>query len=138
MKKIVFVVLMTIICISYAEDIAFTCSGIMTSTAKGKVSNFDSGRFDVALDPTTGQIWGFPNFMAWGCVNDEILKIKKNTFKITPISAIRECANNEATSTLRMSRNTGDLNIMTTHNWSKYTEIQEGTYSCQKISNRVF
>lgn len=124
--------------LSYANDISFTCHGIMTSTAKNKTDQLDSGQFDLMLDPVSGQIWGFPNMMAWGCAEGGRHKLTKNNFQMTPLGATRQCQNNEATSTLIMSRNTGNLQITTVRKWTNYTEFQDGTYFCQKVTNKVF
>ena len=134
MKKIIFLILTLNLSLSYAEDISFTCSGIMNSTEGKKTTQYDSGRFDLILNTSSGEISGFPNFMALGCFHSE-----KENFSMTPLSAITECVSKDGSkSTLRMSRNTGDLKITTTKKWVKSFEYQEGTFSCEKVTNKVF
>lgn len=128
MKKFVLFLIVFFSQVAYAQNISMTCSGPFD----GKIK-----KFDLTVNTSDGNIFGFPNLVAMGCARIKPDDALNDTNSIDATSASVTCKNNVWQSFLKLSRNSGNLNIVT-FDAKNAKLIQDDNFQCKKVEKRLF
>lgn len=129
MKNYLLILLLIMCNQSKAESIILSCAG----TNYGEFKSFD-----INVNSSTGEMWGFPGYVAPGCIRiDKIKDSMSDKFSATSSTVETSCANNIWTSFLRLSRTTGNLNV-STYDLKKKKSEGEYFYQCKKMATKIF
>ena len=128
MKKYFFIFVMTFSTISHGQNITMTCSGLFDGQMQ---------KFDITVNTKNGDMYGFPNIVAVGCARLKADDALNDTNSIDNNYASVSCKNNIWTSFLKLSRNSGNLNIST---WDiKKQKLEHDTnFQCKKSEKKLF
>ena len=128
MKKIFFIFVMSFSTISHGQNITMTCSGIFDGQMQ---------KFDITVNTKNGDMYGFPNIVAVGCARLKADDALNDTNSIDTNYATATCKNNIWISYLKLSRNTGNLNI-STYDIKKQKQEHDTNFQCKKLDKKVF
>lgn len=105
-----------------------TCAGLFD----GQIN-----KFDITVNPKNGDMFGFPNVVAMGCARLKPDDIKNDTNSIDSNYATVTCQNNIWKSFLKLSRNSGNLNI-STFDIKKNKLDHDTNFQCKKSEKKLF
>jgi hypothetical protein len=121
---------------AFANEILLTCKG----TVKGSGFRDTDLTFTVKVNMNTGELYGFPNAIALGCMSSEY---KEHTIKynVTDSDFSMDCMDpGFASSFLKLNRYTGILEVINIMFKEKSGEdsTNRGVYKCNISENRKF
>lgn len=131
MKKVIFILLVLCSQTSLADEIHLVCSGSLSII--GESDNASAQEFEIDVDTTSGELYGFPLKLAPACGNSPDVKqqIKKGKFKFG-----LSCTSDIGYSSLLLSRQTGTLE--TTFTFKSNPKLFTGIYKCKKAGKPLF
>jgi hypothetical protein len=105
-----------------------SCTGLVDGKPK---------KFDLTVNTSNGDIFGFPNMVAMGCARIKPDDALNDTNSIDANSASVTCKNNVWRSSLKLSRNSGNLHIIT-FELNNAKLIQDENFQCKRVEKRLF
>jgi len=137
MKRAATLALLSVSLVASAETLNFHCHGVL----RGDDIVDSSTDFEITVDTVSGEIYGFPGFVAPGCMDVNTTGKKKSS--IDERHAESTCNSTLGTdivmSIVTLSRLTANLSISTVFvDEHKKTKLWNGNFACQKIFKNVF
>jgi hypothetical protein len=105
-----------------------SCTGLLDGEIK---------KFDITVNPKNGDMYGFPNFLAMGCARLKPDDVLNDTNSIDNNYVTATCKNSIWMSFLKLSRNSGNLNI-STFDIKKNKLDHDTNFQCKKIEKKIF
>ena len=128
MKKFVLFLIVFFSQVAYAQNISMTCTGLLDGKLK---------KFDLSVNISNGDIFGFPNNVAMGCARIKPDDALNDTKSIDASSVSVTCKNNLWMSFMKLSRNSGNLTVET-FDLKTPKLVQDENFQCKKVEKRLF